>query len=273
MATITVGNNYVVAGNSAMWINKATATPLKVRGLQGLGLALGFEQSTVEVSEMGRRLDSIVYSGAKLSEISVNANFVPGDASQEYLKNAAMANTNIKNVRMYLKDGCHFTAPDQISNPTSAGNGLATGDSGLNVGNYGDPSAGSKNALFANTITMAPSGSFALFIAHTSPNGGANIAVLSEATNLGAATIELIDNTIWDTLGFEDGDTILIDGDGTTPKYAQIASGANTDIITLTLGASGGGDAASLVDAAAMSASSAVHGASPSVVSESDVVC
>ena len=265
MATVLNPQNFVLGQNAAMWLDKATANEVKVMGLQGVGLALGFTQSSTTVPMMGQRIAPKVYTGAEYDEMSINANFIPGDTSQERLQTAALESTTLKNIRMYLKDGCSFSAPDQIS----AGGGITTGTSGLMVGSFSDPQIGSPSDIFTNTVTMAPVGPFALFVAHTTPGDYANITVLSEATNIGQATIELIDNVIWDTLGFEDGDTIIVDYNGDAPKYAKIESGSNTDTITLALET---GDSTALADGA-LSMYGAVHGATPMQATSSDLTC
>ena len=46
---------FVLAQNSAMWVNKGTASPMKIMGLQGMGLAMGFSQQEKEVPMMAAR--------------------------------------------------------------------------------------------------------------------------------------------------------------------------------------------------------------------------
>ena len=264
--------NFVLAQNAAMWVYAATSDSMKIMGLQGLGLGMGFSQTEKEVPMMGVRISPVVFTGAKYDTMSIKANFIPGDKTQEFMKNAAETGTMVKPVRMYVKDGCHFSAPDQ---PNTNGNGgYITGTSGLNIGNWTDPQAGAPSDLFTNSISTAPGGPFVLFIAHTIPGDHANITVLSQTTTGAGATIELIDNTVWDTLGFEDGDTIIVDYNGATPKYAQIASGVGTDTLILVEDT---GDAASLVDGVLTAGTNgfngAVHGATPSAVTGMDLTC
>ena len=262
---------FVLAQNSAMWIHKATDDAMKIMGLQGMGLALGFSQQEKEIPMMGERISPKVFTGASYDAMTVNNNFIEGDPTQEYLRNMALSGTMIKPIRLYTKDGCHFSAPDQPNSTSVAGvGGYVSGMSGLNVGNWTDPQAGAPSDTYTNSVSFAPGGPFAMFIAHAVlANLGDAIAVLSEATNVGAATIELVDNTVWDTLGFEDGDTIIVDYNGATPKYAVIASGSNTDIITLELEQ---GDSTSLADGN-LTTGGAVHGASPSSVGSLDLTC
>lgn len=261
---------FVLAQNSAMWIDKATATEMKIMGLQGMGLGLGFSQEEKTIPMMGMRISPKVFTGASYDAMTVNNNFIEGDPTQEYIRRAALSGTVIKPIRLYTKDGCHFSAPDQ---PNSTGvahqGGYTSGTSGMNVGSYTDPQAGAPTDTYTNSVSFAPAGPFTMFIAHTLPGDHANISVLSEATTGAGATIELLDNTVWDTLGFEDGDTILVDYNGATPKYAVIESGSATDTLVLV---EGGGDAASLVDGA-LTSGGQVHGASPSNVADLDLTC
>jgi len=265
MAIVINPSLYVVGQNSAMWLDFATTSAMKVLGLQGMGLGIGFTQQSQDVAMMGVRIAPKVFTGATYDEMSVAANFIPGDPSQEALQQAALEGTLLKNIRLYLKDGCHFSAPDQVS----ADGGLVSGTSGMNVGSYTDPQIGSPSDLYTNNVSFAPAGPFAVFVAHTDPGDHANITVLSEATNSGAATIELLDSVVWDTLGFEDGDTIIVDHNGSTPKYAKIASGVATDTITLTLET---GDSTSLADGA-LTTGGAVHGATPMAASAQSATC
>ena len=261
---------FVLAQNSAMWIDKATATEMKIMGLQGMGLGLGFSQTEKEIPMMGVRISPKVFTGATYDTMTVNNNFIEGDPTQEYIRGAALSGTMIKPIRLYTKDGCHFSAPDQ---PNSTGvahqGGYTSGASGMNVGSYTDPQAGAPTDTYTNSVSFAPGGPFAMFIAHTVPGDYLNITVLGEATTGAGATIELLDASTWDSRGFEDGDTIIVDYNGSTPKYGVIASGSGTSTITLV---EGGGDAAILTDGV-LTAGGAVHGASPSNVAGMDLSC
>ncbi len=264
MAIVINPASFVLGQNSAMWLDKATATEMKVMGLQGMGLGLGFTQSSTTVQSMGVRIAPKVYTGAEYDEMSVNANFIPGDKSQEALQEAALAGNILKNIRMYLKDGCNFSAPDQ----PSAGGGYTSGTSGMNVGNYSDPQIGSPSDIYTNSVSFAPAGPFALFVAHTLPGDGANVIVESEVTSGAGATITLTDLTAWAALGFEVGDTIIVDWNGTSPKYA-VVDALNTNVLTCVIGT---GDAATLADGA-LDAAGQVHGATPMAVASMNLDC
>lgn len=262
MARVISPVSYVLGQNSALWLNKATADEAKVNGLQGMGLGLGFTQSSITVTAMGQRIAPKVYTGAEYDEFSVNANFIPGDPSQNILQAAALNNTVLQNVRMYLKDNCNFSAPDQVS----AGGGLTTGTSGLNVGSYSDPMIASPSDLYTNTVSFAPNGPFTLFVAHTDIGGGAELTV-ARTTDTTITTT----GTEWDALGFDVGDIVLIDWDGAVtevPKYAIVKS-IVTSVLTLTTAI---GDVES-IETGIMPAACQVHAATPMSVSTLSTAC
>jgi len=266
MAKVTNPANFVIAQNSAMRIDCATANEVKVLGLQGMGLALGFTQDSTTVPMMGERIAPLVYTGASYDEMTADANFIPGDKSQEILRNAALQGNILKNVRLYIKDGCDFSAPDQVS---ANGGGLTSGTSGLSVGSFTDPSVGSPSDVWTNSVSFAPAGPFTLFVAHTPPGGGADLTIESEGTSGGGATITHATDD-FDEYGFEIGDTIILDYNtpASTPRYGKIQSLAGP-IITLEIGV---GDAGAIEDAVG-TADTAVHGATPAVVAGQDVSC
>lgn len=251
--------NFIVGRDIALRIDVATADEASVKGLQGLGFFLGFSQQEREVQQSGSKIAAKVFTSASYDTTQVTCNHVFGDPVQETLRNAALNGTLLKNVRAYVKDGCDFSAPDQIS----AGGGLNTGTSGLYVGNFTDPNVGAIGDLVTNQISLSPAGPFAMFIAHTGTattgngKGGTNIKI-----DTTAHTIELLDGTTWESLGFEDGDTLIVDWDGSStawPKYLKLASGASSDTITYD---SSAGDAGSLANNASTSKTQ-VHGATP----------
>lgn len=264
MARVLNPASFVLGQNAALWINKATATEMKVMGLQGLGLGLGFTQSSTTVPSMGVRIAPKVYTGAEYDEMTVNANFIPGDPTQEFLRQAALNSTIIKNSRCYLKDNCNFSAPDQ----PSAGGGLTTGTSGFNVGSWTDPQIGSTSDIFTNSISIAPAGPIALFVAHSAINGGAKIT--ASGGGAGVALVLTHDDTNWEDLGFDEGDTIIIDWgvSETAPMYGTIDTLAS---MVMTLVADSG-DSAS-VTAGTFVAKAQVHGATPMSVSDLDTTC
>lgn len=259
MATKTISSNFLVAQASALVLYPATSDQLTVRGLTGLTLPLGFEMSNVVVSEMGRRIDLIVPSGGAYSAIDITANFVPGDASQAIFQDAALNSTKLTEMRFYLKAGCDFAALDLIND--SGG--------GYYIGTYSAPSVGSKNELFQNQIQILPAGSSVLFVAHTTPGSGDDLTFLSEATTGAGATITLSTGSFV-TMGFEVGDTIIIDymTAGTDPLYAKIASMTAT-VLTLTEDT---GDSASITDVTGPTTCQ-IHGATAIEVSGLTTTC
>ena len=262
MAKVMSPENFVLGQNASLWLDKATAEEIKVMGLQGLGLALGFSQQSTTVPMMGQRIAPRVYTGAEYDEMSINANFIPGDKSQDKLRQAALQSKLLKNVRMYVKDGCSFSAPDQIS----AGGGLTSGTSGLMVGSFSDPQIGSPSDLFTNTVTMAPAGPFTLFVAHSDPGKGDEITISDGGA--GSEVTLTTTGTIWGEQGFEVGDTVLVDWSDTTPKYGKVSS-INTDTMKLEADV---GDAAS-ISTGQLPAKGAVHGGTAAEVSGQDIAC
>lgn len=256
MALKTISTNFLVAQASALVLDAAMATEALVRGLTGLTLPLGFEMSTITVSEMGRRIDLVVPSGGAYTAIDVAANFVPGDPTQQILQAAALNSTKLTTMRFYLKIGCDFAALDLIND---------TGGAYL-IGTYSPPTVASKSELYQNTISILPAGSSVLFIAHSAPNLGTNITFTADA---GSGATAVLSAGTWAGFGFEENDVILIDyQDGQDPLYAkaETISGA-----TMTF-AVGVGDADSITSAVGVAATQ-VHGATPIEVAGTTTTC
>jgi len=266
MAKVMNPVKYVKAQNAAMRLNCATSDEIKVLGLQGLGLALGFSQDSLSVPQMGERVAPVDFTNAKFDEMTVNCNMVPGSESQTVLRAAALQETPLKNVRLYIKDYCDFSAPDQVSE----GGGLTTGTSGLNVGSAKDTTADSPGAIWKNSFSFAPAGPFTLFVAHTPRNAGTNLDITAEVSGTSGATIELIDGSNWEDLGFEEGDTIILDYNDASapPRYGKVDSLSSS---TMTL-VEGEGDASSITTATGITTTQ-VHGATPSDIANLSNVC
>lgn len=263
MAKVMNPVNFVLGQNSAMWLDKATTDEAKVKGLQGLGLAQGFSQTSTTVPMMGERISPKVFTGAEYDEMTVNANYIPGDKTQERLKSAALTGTMLKNIRLYIKDGCSFSAPDQ----PSTGGGLVSGTSGLNVGSYTDPSIAAPTDFYSNSISFAPGGTFAMFVAHTPQMAGASLTVTDDA---GGKTIEYADGT-WESLGFEEGDTVIVDWDGSTveaPRYATVKSLSGSTMVL-----DPGVADVDLIKTGVLPSKAQVHGATSLSTSELDTAC
>ena len=264
MAVKTISANFLVAQASALILDAAMATEALVRGLTGLTLPLGFEMSTITVSEMGRRIDLVVPSGGAYSSIDVTANFVPGDPTQKVLQDAALNSTKLTTMRFYLKQGCDFAALDLIND--SGG--------GYLIGSYSPPSVASKNELYQNTISILPAGSSVLFIAHSAPGLGANITFTAEAGSTEATAT--LSTGSWVTFGFEVGDVVIVDwaDAGSDPIYAQVLTitGTGDEIMTFELEADVGGNISDLPSSVGV-AKTQVHGASPIEISGASVSC
>ncbi len=265
MARVINPANYVLGQNSALWLNKATVDEIKLMGLQGMGLGIGFTQTSQTISMMGQRISPKAFTGAEYDEMSVNANFIPGDTSQAILQAAALNSTLLKNVRMYLRDGCSFSAPDQIA----AGGGLISGTSGLNVGSYSDPQIGSPSDLYTNTISFAPAGPFTVFVAHTPPGSG-DLLTIGGTPGTTDMTITTTGDD-WADMGFDLDDTVLVDWDGAgteVPKYGKV-SAISAKILTLELNS---GDV-NILTVGTLVAASAVHAATSQDVSGLNLTC
>jgi hypothetical protein len=164
-----------------------------------------------------------------------------------------------------LRDGCNFSAPDQIA----SGGGLTSGTSGLNVGSVTDPQIGSPTDIWTNSISFAPAGSFSLFVAHTPAGAGDNLAI---ALNGSDYDVTLKDGSAWADLGFEVNDTVIVDWDGSSPespKYAKVKAVA-ADVLTLDGTA---GDVTDITIADPMPSNCRIHGATSSDVANIDVEC
>lgn len=249
MATKTVSVNFVAAQNAAVVLHAGKSTETTVRGLQGMGLCLGFTMETFTVSEMGRRIALVVPSGGTYEETSINYNFVPGDASMEEFRDAALNSTKLNDVRLYVKQGCDFSAPDLVSDSGS----------GLYVGSFSDPSVDSPNGIFSGSLSYMPGGAFCLFVAHSPAGEGANLSYVASTRTLSVSGGDEFDTDY----GFEVGDTCILDyADSMDPKYVQIASisGASMVFTAAT------GDIADISDFTGISTTQ-IHGATPMVVS------
>lgn len=215
-----------------------------------MGLCLGFSMETQQVSEMGRRIALVVPSGGAYEETTINYNFIPGDPSLTEFRNASINSTKLSDVRLYIKQGCDFTAPDLISDEAS----------GLYVGSMTDPQVDSPNGLYQGSLNYMPGGAFVLFIAHTPVSGGANLSYAAASR-----TLTLAGGGSFVDYGFEEGDTCILDYfNSLDPMFLQIESVSSTEIVFT----DATGDEATLTAAgdATGIATSALHGATPLVV-------
>jgi len=237
--------NFVAGQNAAVILHPATATEKMVRGLQGMGLCLGFTMETQKISEMGRRIALVIPSGGTYEETQINYNFIPGDGSLEEFRDAAINSTKIADIRLYVKQGCDFSAPDLISDAAA----------GLYVGSMSDPKVDSPNGIFTGSLSYMPGGAFVLFVAH---KVGTDLTYTASTRTLASASSDFV------TKGFEVGDTLIIDNipGKTAPMYFK-AESVIAGAIVLTADV---GDEASLTADFSGGATTAVHGATPLVV-------
>ena len=240
MAVKSTPVNFVVAQSSSVVLNPETATEMTVKGLQGMGLCLGFTMSEITVSEMGNKIATKVFSGGEYEVTSIEYNFIPGDPSLTVFQQAALNATNLQDIRLYVKAGCDFSAPDLISDAAS----------GLRVGTFGDPKVDAPIGLRTGSLSYAPSGAFALFIAH---KVGTDLAYTSSTRTISSSSTDLV------AAGFEVGDTLVVDNaDGNDPMYLKAESVAAGSIVVV----AGEGDEASMGDWSGAS-TTALHGATP----------
>ena len=252
MAVKTVSVNFVAAQNAAVVLHAGKSTQTTVRGLQGMGLCLGFTMETFTVSEMGRRISLVVPSGGTYEETTINYNFVPGDSTMEEFRDAALNSTKLTDVRLYVKQGCDFSAPDLISDSAS----------GLYVGSFTDPSVDSPNAIFSGSLSYMPGGAFCLYVAHTPAGEGANLSYVASTRTLSVSGGDTFDTTY----GFEVGDTCIIDhADSNDPLWLKVASVSGADIVFT----DATGDEGTLATGGDWTGGSTtqLHGATPMVVS------
>ncbi len=239
--------NFVVAQNSAVVLHPATADEKTLRGLQGMGLCLGFTMNTVEVAEMGRRVALDVPSGGKYEKASVNYNFIPAEKTLEFFRSAAANGDKIADIRLYVKQGEDFSAPDLISDPAS----------GLYVGTVGDPKADSPSALYQGSLEYMPGGPFCLFVAHKT---GASLSYVAATRTLTSSDSDFI------AKGVEEGDTVILDNvpNLSAPVYAKVETLATGSIVF----ADAVGGVATMSADWSGAADTAIHAATPFVVSD-----
>ncbi len=244
MAVKSNSVNFVVAQNSAVVLNPATSDEATVRGLQGMGLCLGFTMTVLTVSEMGNRIATKVPSGGEYDTTTVNYNFIPGDPTLTTFQDAALNSTKLTDIRLYVKQGCDFSAPDLISDPAS----------GLYIGSFTDPNVASPNELWTGSLDYMPGGAFTLFIAH---KVGTDLSYVAATRTLTTSASDFV------SAGFEAGDTLILDyADSNDPLYLKAESVSTTEIVFT----EDVGDEATLGDFSGIS-TTALHGATPQAAS------
>lgn len=258
---------YKVTSNASIRVRcgstDSNAEELLLSGLQSTALPIGFTASTITVSEMGTRIDKVVPVGGAYEEISINYNFAPDDESQVFLMDAALNNTDITTMRFYLDDNVlcgDFVALDLISDPNGA----------YRVGTFSSPQ-GSKNELFTGTVSFLPAGASTLFTAHSSDADATDTMAFTSGA-AGAATVTRATGSFV-TDGFEDGMTMLVDNidASTDPFYVEIDTVA---ALTITLVEDSGADGVEdAIAAGAFLSTTAIHGGSPMLATDSNLTC
>lgn len=244
MATKPILQKFVLAKNSKIVLNPHTADELVVKGLQGMGLCLGFTMGTVAIEEIGTKISLEVPTIGKYEASTSNYNFIPGDKALEVFRNASLNGLLITAIRLYVVDGGDFSAPDRISDPAS----------GLYIGSITDPRVDSPSGLYTGSLSYMPGGTFVLFTVHTQ---GANLAFDSVAN-----TFTCSDNSFI-SAGFEVGDTIMADNFGSLAPLCLKVTTVAAGVLGIDTTA---GDAALLTANISGTATSAIHGATPVVV-------
>lgn len=249
---MAIDGQYVICQNAAITINSGKSTQRSLKGLQSMGLPLGAEAQTVDISVIGTRIATKVATGLTYSSISSNYYFMKNDPSQLYLMDASRNGTLIQDMWFWI-DGTDFVALDKVND--SAG--------GMMIGTMSSPQA-EKNAVFSGTCELITAGSHIFFTKHAKATtavfsitaGGAGVSATATSTDTPANTYGFVDE-----LGFAAGDVVIIHGltgHLDTVYYAEIGSVTNT---TMTF-VDGVGDEATLPTTAA-AATVQIHGAIP----------
>ena len=212
--------SYKVVSNAAVVVHAGKSDEMIIRGLKSIALPVGFTMNTITVDSMGERLSQVLPTGGTYDTISCDYNFVIGDPSQTFLINAAINNTEIRDMRFMVDNNMlcgDFAALDLIS------------DSGgsYRVGTFSSPT-GTKNDVFNGTVEFLPAGPSTLFIAHAN---GTDLTFTSGGTGVAATIASTTQDFV--ALGFEDGMIMYLDHvNSLDPMIVQIDTVA-ANLITL----------------------------------------
>lgn len=240
---MAISGGYVAAQASKLTVKSGiVGEELNVKGLQGLTLPLGFEQTVQEVSVIGQRIGTKYATGASYSNMDTTYFYAKGDASQLYLSTCARLGTQIQDMWFWL-DEEDFVALDLITDPGGY----------VMVGTMGSPSA-NKNDIYQASISIIVGGSHIMFDKHIHGTtlsftaGGAGVS--AQVTDSGNGFV---------TAGFTVGDTVIIVNlDGANPIYAKVKTVAAG---TMTFEDAVGGEADITTDTG--SATTYIHGGTP----------
>jgi len=240
-----------VVNNAAVVLHAGKSEELSIQGLTAITLPIGFTMNTVTIEVMGERLGTVLATGGTYDTCTIPYNFLASDASQATLMQGSLNSTQYSDARFYIDYRIEgdFCAPDLISDSTAA----------YTIGTISAPTA-TKNDILTGNIDFLPSGASALFNHHAS---GTDLSFTADAGS--GATITDTGGTMnfATDKGFEAGMTLIIDKLGALdPLHCKIASVTET-VITLETGVGDNDKVTSTVG----TASTAIHGATPMVVS------
>lgn len=248
---MAIDGQYVLCQSGAITIHSGTSTQASVKGLQGMGLPLGGEGQSIEISCVGTRISTKVPGGLTYSSLTSNYYFMKDDPTQLYLMNASRNAVLIQDMWFWI-DTDDFVALDKINDPAG----------GMYVGSFSSPVA-EKNSVFSGTCSFITGGSHIFFTKHAKSTsavfsitaGGAGVAATATSTDSPANTYGFVDE-----LGFAEGDVVIIHGLTGQDRtyYAQIDTVTNTTMTFL----DGVGDEDSLPTTSA-AATVRIHGAVP----------
>lgn len=187
--------SYELGADMALVLKVGTADQAVVKGLNSMGLP-GLERSVIEVEEFRNDFARQFAGGGKFGTLTFGGNLVLGDTKgQDQLKSYLNLKTKFVDGRAYLNLN-DFMAPDIANDSISA----------WQVSKY-SPGSADKNGVIPLDGEILMNGMVAIFTAHMT-----------------ATTIAFVDSnpdTLTDTAngfltaGFEAGQTLIVEDDGT----------------------------------------------------------
>jgi hypothetical protein len=201
---------------------KATIGTTTIKGLNAVKVP-GVTRSSVKVEEFDRDFDFEVPTSAAWEKGSISGNYVRSDTTgQRALRQKLFNNEGLNNLRLY-ENNDDFWAPDLAKDANSV----------IYVAGMPGPDI-SKSGIIPFSADLMVQGLLALFAAHIS------------GTTLAFTTGTITDSGDgFETAGFAEGDTIIIDGspsnDGVVCLVTAVAAGTLTvSVISGTLTAEAG---------------------------------
>lgn len=204
---MAISGGYVAAQASKLTVKSGiVGEELNIKGLQGISLPTGFEQTTQEVSVIGTRIGTKYATGAMYQDVNTTYFYAKGDASQLYLNTAARNGSQIQDMWFWL-DEEDFCALDLITDPGGY----------VMIGTMGSPTA-NKNEIFSADISIIIGGSHIMFDKHIN---GTNLSFTAGGAGVSAQVTDSGNRFV--TEGFAVGDTVIITNlDGADPIYAKV---------------------------------------------------